>query len=268
MTRVWEHSRAEGTNLLVLLALADFADENDIAWPSKARIAERCRISPRTVIRRIKTLEAQGELEPAGTRGRARTRAWKITPGAQPGAPAKEPPTRGSSRRDPAPGGDNLTPLAGPGGDTAMTPRGVTQLRHPGGDTAVSPDPSVNQQQEPLLPSGGGAAGAAENGTGSWSKRACDIWIAVFAGTAPGGRIGTALKPLVAQHGADDVLSTFERWLRKMNTQGRAAFATPEAFAQKYGTWKSGATTNGGTTHGTSREGGRAIDRTVAKRYD
>lgn len=64
----------------------------------------------------------------------------------------------------------------------------------------------------------------------SWSGRACDMWQQRFDGTAPGGRIGKALKPLVVKHGEDQVM---EAWARYLLTKD-AEFATPQDFAAKY----------------------------------
>jgi hypothetical protein len=62
MTAVWEHSRAEGSDLLVLLALADIADDDGECWPSVGYLAKKCRIDTRTVQRRIRSLEELSEV--------------------------------------------------------------------------------------------------------------------------------------------------------------------------------------------------------------
>ena len=62
MSGVWKHSTNKGTALLVLLAIADHADENGLAWPGGATIGQRARIGSRAVITHIKKLEASGEL--------------------------------------------------------------------------------------------------------------------------------------------------------------------------------------------------------------
>jgi len=49
--RVWEHSRQDGTNLIALLALADWADADGICWYANDRIAQRVRREERTVTR-------------------------------------------------------------------------------------------------------------------------------------------------------------------------------------------------------------------------
>ena len=43
MTRVWDNAPYEGNKLLILLALADFADEDGQCWPSQAVLASKAR---------------------------------------------------------------------------------------------------------------------------------------------------------------------------------------------------------------------------------
>lgn len=61
-SQVWEWSNAEGSSRLVLLALADFCDDDGFCFPGIARVAKKCRINERTVQRCIKELEECGEL--------------------------------------------------------------------------------------------------------------------------------------------------------------------------------------------------------------
>lgn len=63
MARIWEHSRASGTTLLMGLGIGDFSDDNGYCYPSIGTLAEKCRVSPRQAIRLIEELEASGELE-------------------------------------------------------------------------------------------------------------------------------------------------------------------------------------------------------------
>jgi hypothetical protein len=76
--------------------------------------------------------------------------------------------------------------------------------------------------------------------TPSWSSRACDAWIEVMGGTAPGGRIGKALKPLVEKYGEEEVLTYWRRYLERRVAEGDIEFATPETFATRYGAYKDG----------------------------
>ena len=63
MTRVWAGSRAKGSDLLVLLAIADYArDDGTGAWPSIERLAAKARLSERNIRYIVRRLAAFGEL--------------------------------------------------------------------------------------------------------------------------------------------------------------------------------------------------------------
>jgi len=70
MQRVWEHADIQGNDLLVLLALADWANDDGLCWPSIPRIATKARVSVRTAQYTIRRLVARGyvTLEPGGGR--------------------------------------------------------------------------------------------------------------------------------------------------------------------------------------------------------
>jgi hypothetical protein len=63
MSDVWLYSKQEGSSLLLLLAIADFANDNGLAWPSIVTLAQRTRQHRRTVERQIQKLEESGELK-------------------------------------------------------------------------------------------------------------------------------------------------------------------------------------------------------------
>lgn len=70
MSAVWEHSKQEKVKLLILLSLADRADDDGYCWPSRSDIAKRSRCSERYVTTAINEIEIDGELavnERAGT---------------------------------------------------------------------------------------------------------------------------------------------------------------------------------------------------------
>lgn len=62
IARVWDHSRQRGTALLVLLAIADRADELGVAWAGTMWLSSRARVERRQIIRTIHYLEGQQEL--------------------------------------------------------------------------------------------------------------------------------------------------------------------------------------------------------------
>ena len=66
---VWKHSRAEASDLLVLLAIADFCDENGQAYPAVATLAKMARCSQRTVQRSLRLLCSMLELTIAPQHG-------------------------------------------------------------------------------------------------------------------------------------------------------------------------------------------------------
>lgn len=63
MADVWAHSQARGTDLLVMLAIADHAGDQDrTAWPSLGHLSSKCRVSRSTIKRSVWRLSRMGEL--------------------------------------------------------------------------------------------------------------------------------------------------------------------------------------------------------------
>jgi len=63
LSSVWEHSRHTGGQLLVLLAIADFANDHAEAFPSVKTLAKKSRLSVRTTQRALGKLCQSGELK-------------------------------------------------------------------------------------------------------------------------------------------------------------------------------------------------------------
>lgn len=82
MACVWRSSRQKGGKLLVLLAMADFANDEGLCWPSVATLAKKARLSDRQAQRALRELESDGEvaLVKAGGRenGRARASVYRV----------------------------------------------------------------------------------------------------------------------------------------------------------------------------------------------
>lgn len=62
MALVWEQSQHAGSNLLMLLAIADFADDDGRAYPAVASLAAKCRMKQRNANVILATLRQSGEL--------------------------------------------------------------------------------------------------------------------------------------------------------------------------------------------------------------
>ena len=60
MGSIWEHSPHKGSELLLLLAIADNADDLGLAWPSQETLAAKMRMSVRQVRRLSASLESDG----------------------------------------------------------------------------------------------------------------------------------------------------------------------------------------------------------------
>jgi hypothetical protein len=61
--RVWEHSRAKGTELLLLIKIADYANEQGLAFPSVTTLAKKIRMSERSTQYALAKLQELGELQ-------------------------------------------------------------------------------------------------------------------------------------------------------------------------------------------------------------
>ena len=62
MTAVWASSQAKGRALLLMLALADYADEKGMSYPSVSTLAKKSRMSERSVQVMLRILVDMGEL--------------------------------------------------------------------------------------------------------------------------------------------------------------------------------------------------------------
>lgn len=69
MSRVWEHSQHAGSDLLMLLAIADFSDDDGRAFPAVATLATKCRMKMRNCQYILRSLELSGELSILANQG-------------------------------------------------------------------------------------------------------------------------------------------------------------------------------------------------------
>lgn len=62
MANVWEHPGINATQKIVLLALADWANDEGMCWPSIQRIADKCCLTTRAVQKALRAMEEMGLL--------------------------------------------------------------------------------------------------------------------------------------------------------------------------------------------------------------
>lgn len=157
MNRVWGKSRQAGGPLLVLLAIADNADDDGRAHPKMEKLAVKARLSVRQTQRAIKKLEREGELKVEIGVGPYGANAFQVlTPVAK--------------------GGDILSPRQDDGEGDILSPGGVTFLAAeattdvtPGGDISGDPptppykvDPSEETSLDPSTKNSDAIASGAE----------------------------------------------------------------------------------------------------------
>lgn len=72
MSLVWERAPYSSGSLLVLLALADWSNEEGVSWPSMERLANKARIDKRSAQRIVRQLSKDGllKIEEGGGRGK------------------------------------------------------------------------------------------------------------------------------------------------------------------------------------------------------
>ncbi|MDR7331994.1 helix-turn-helix domain-containing protein [Roseateles asaccharophilus] len=78
MAQVWRGSRHAGTELLMLLALADFSDDDGNSYPAVSTLARKCRMQPRNANYILKALQASGELQVRPNEGPHGTNRYRI----------------------------------------------------------------------------------------------------------------------------------------------------------------------------------------------
>jgi hypothetical protein len=81
MAAVWEESTHRGAALIMMLALADHANDDGVSWPGIDRLAQRARVSVRQAQVIIAALIESGELHVLRNAGRGYTNLYLVTIG-------------------------------------------------------------------------------------------------------------------------------------------------------------------------------------------
>ena len=151
MDRVWKNSIQSGGKLLLLLAIADFANDDGMAYPGIDTLAEKTRQSRRTVQRQLSELEDECELAIEPGTGRSNTNTYWVLAGMDPNLRQKHIEHCQTLK------GDKMTPfnqqikgdISGLKGDISGNKRVTSDAENdvkgdiPGkkGDTAMTPEP-------------------------------------------------------------------------------------------------------------------------------
>ena len=80
---VWSHSNSSGSTLLVLISMADQANDEGWCWPSVGNIAKRCRLAERSIQYHLRELEEMGEIESQARPGRSTVYRVLVTNGGE-----------------------------------------------------------------------------------------------------------------------------------------------------------------------------------------
>jgi len=78
MGAVWEGSRHSGSELLMLLAFADFSDDQGNSYPAVRTVAAKCRMQTRNANYVLKALQNSGELQVRPNEGPKGTNRYRI----------------------------------------------------------------------------------------------------------------------------------------------------------------------------------------------
>ena len=78
MSRVWETSAQQGNALLLLLAIADFANDDGVAFPAVETLARKARVGESTAHRILRHLADAGELAIEVGAGRKGTNLYRV----------------------------------------------------------------------------------------------------------------------------------------------------------------------------------------------
>lgn len=127
MVQVWEDAPLKGGDLMVLLILANYADEDGTCFPSIDTLARLSRLSVRGVQESLKAARECGWLEVDVNASRYRTNVYRVTPQILRGAESRRqtaPDPKGSGSLDPDPSDSGKRP------DPDRIPRKERPLNH------------------------------------------------------------------------------------------------------------------------------------------
>lgn len=84
MSWVWKNSKQEGGALLTLLAMADFADDSGVCWPSTLTLANKARLSRSQIFKILRQLKEDKEIMVLRAGGGVSSTRYLISTGVSP----------------------------------------------------------------------------------------------------------------------------------------------------------------------------------------
>lgn len=132
MSEVWEHSKQKGNGLLLMLAIADFANDDLKCYPSVDRLAFKTRMSRRNIQTLCRQLVEEGEIQIHENKGPSGCNVYEIM-GVQTLHPCKPAPEKGTE------GGANQRPALAPkpSGTVTKEPSGINGASAPTDEKAA-----------------------------------------------------------------------------------------------------------------------------------
>lgn len=119
MTDIWKKSSHSGTELLMLLAIGDWADDDGNAYPSVAKLATKCRMTDRNARLILANLRDSGELQVRFGEGPKGANQYLIVQPLKPASPLKR--SSALKRTSATPEAGFLNPLKPASANTSCT---------------------------------------------------------------------------------------------------------------------------------------------------
>ena len=183
MNRVWDTNVGSGTGKLVLIALADNANDQGTCYPAMDTIAKKCDLTVQGVRNQIKKLESAGLVQVELRKGRNSANLYTVLPE--------------------TPNGVGGVKIQGPPTALAQTPNGVSLTPNAVGVNHQEPSPNQTSTPDGVPPlESGKEAGESEH------AKFFRLWTVAYAKKfgrgykVLGGRDGKAIKNMLAEPGA------------------------------------------------------------------
>jgi len=145
MTDVWDNCKLSGSALLIVLAMADYCNDDRKCWPATKTLAHKARLSQRHTQRIIARLEEAGYVTVYRNASEWTTNIYELPSGARMADLGELEGTGEFAWHDDGEDDEGVTLPSG--GDSDVMGGGDSDVM--GGVTVMSPNPSLNLHSEP-----------------------------------------------------------------------------------------------------------------------